>query len=166
MRHSRGLKRCQSEVWGRGSRAGRQVGSDRAPHPPPQHTLSWRGVERVAWAAGPGGTASGPQPPASPPRRRSNFTKSEISRRPRGRRHRTVGGGARSRGPRCGRTFAGRWALGGGWRGRRASPCASAGACVSGLTFVRARAASAAEPSTRVFCNQSVRLIKGGATAS
>lgn len=66
MRHSRGLKRCQSEVWGRGSRAGRQVGSDRAPHLPPQHTLSWRGVERVAWTAGQGGQPPVPNPPRRP----------------------------------------------------------------------------------------------------
>lgn len=124
MRHSRGLKRCQSEVWGRGSRAGRQVGSDRAPHPPPQHTLSWRGVERVAWAAGPGGTASGPQPPASPPRRRSNFTKSEISRRPRGRRHRTAGGGLAAGGPGAGELSpaGGHLGAGGGGGERRPVP--------------------------------------------
>lgn len=165
MRHCRGLKRCQSEVWGRGSRAGRQVGAGADPHPQRQHTPPVpAGAERVEWAAGPEGTASGPKPSASPPRRSSNFTKSEISRRPRGWRH--PGGVGLAPGARCGRTFTGRWVLRLGRRGRRASPCASAAACVSGLTFVRARAASAARPPTRVFCNQSVRLIKGGATAS
>lgn len=82
-----GLQRCQSEVWGRGSRAGRRVGSDGAPHPSPGHTGSWRGPSGWSGQRGPRGTASGPEPPAPPPRRSSNFTKSEISRRPRGWRH-------------------------------------------------------------------------------
>lgn len=86
MRHSRGLKRCQSEVWGRGSGAGRQVDWEAAPIHRPTHRVP-AGAERMEWAAGPEGTASRPKPPASPPRRSSNFTKSEISRRPRGRRH-------------------------------------------------------------------------------
>lgn len=75
MRHSRGLKRCQSEVWGRGSRAGRQVGSDRAPQPTtPAHPVL-AGVEWVAWAAGPGG-----QPPDSNPPRRPRAAAQTLQR--------------------------------------------------------------------------------------
>lgn len=116
------------------------------------------GAERMEWAAGPEETASSHPPslPTSPPRRRSNFTKSEISRPPRGWRHPDGAGPAPGGLARA--NFGRPWALRAGWRGRPSS--------FRGLTFVRARAASAARPPTRVFCNQSVRLIKGGATAS
>lgn len=62
MRHSRGLKRCQSEVWGRVSRAGRQVDLDRAP----THRPVLAGAERMEWAVGPEETASVPNPPRRP----------------------------------------------------------------------------------------------------
>lgn len=86
MRHSRGLKRCQSEVWGWGSGAGRQVDWEGAPtHRPSTPRPGGGGADGVGSGARRDSLPS--EPPASPPRRSSNFTKSEISRRPRGRRH-------------------------------------------------------------------------------
>lgn len=166
MRHSRGLKKMPVGSLRRGVPGG--PAGRFGPCPPPT-TSAHRvlaGVERVAWAAGPRG---GGQPPIPNPPRRPRAAAQTLQRVKfpvaRGAGDTRTAGGSQP-GPWCGRTFAGRWALWVGWRGRRASPSASAAACVSGLTFVRARAASAAKPSTRVFCNQSVRLIKGGATAS
>lgn len=149
---------------GRGSRAGRQVGCGRANHPSPRRSPSRRGWSGWSGQRGPEAQPLVPATPGPPPRRRSNFTESEISRRPKGRRP------PGSPGPAPGglvqanlRRSVGTWG--------RVAGAASVALCLSrclrlGLTFVRARAASAAEPPTRVFCNQSVRLIKGGATAS
>lgn len=131
------------------------------PRPPPQHTRSWRG-----WSGqrGPKGQPLVPNPLRRPRAAAQTLQRVKFPVAQGAGDTRTAGGS--HPGAWCGRTLAGRWALWAGWRGRRASPSASAAACVSDLTFVRARAASAAKPSTRVFCNQSVRLIKGGATAS
>lgn len=154
MRH-RGLERCQSEV------RGRQGGSDRAPRAPPGTLVRAGGADGVgSGARGDSLSSRNPRVAPAPPLKLYGvkFPSPEgpaTAGRP----------GGRARGPGAGGPR-GRWALRGGRRGRRASPYAAAAACVSGLTFVRARAASAARPPTRVFCNQSVRLIKGGATAS
>lgn len=92
----RGVNRATDEALGDSKDAGRKFGAGgpgrggralgRCPCPPPS-TPRPAGAERMGWAAGPEAAASRPKPPASPPRRSSNFTKSEISRRPRGRRH-------------------------------------------------------------------------------
>lgn len=88
--------------------------------------------------------------PASPPwRRTSNFTLSAVS---------GDTGTASSGGPGAGASQL--------WGGAVADAAFGRRRRAAGLTFRRARAASAARPPTRVFCNQSVRLIKGGATAS
>lgn len=133
---------------------------DGDPHPPSQHTPSWRGRSGWSGLRGPKGQSLVP----NPPRRSSNFTKSEISRRPRGWRHPDGAGLAPGGLVRANfRRLVGTLGL---VAGAASVALCLAAACVSGLTFVRARAASAARPPTRVFCNQSVRLIKGGATAS
>ena len=149
---------------GRGSRAGRRGGSGRGLHPPPGRNPSRRGWSGWSGQRGPKGQPLVPNPPRRPRAAAQTLQRVKFPVA------RGAGDTRAARGQRpgawYGRTFAGRWGFRVGWRGRRASPSASAAACVSGLTFVRAWAASAAEPPTRVFCNQSVRLIKGGATAS
>lgn len=103
---------------------------------------------------GAGGRPGSGHVAADPPRRRrraSNFTLSAVS---------GPTGTAHSGGPGAGASQLWGGAVADvalGCRRRRRA---------AGLTFRRARAASAARPPTRVFCNQSVRLIKGGATAS
>lgn len=109
----------------------------RPPAHPPQHTPLPAGGRRRRPS------------PASPSRRASNFTRSAVS---------GDTGTARSGGPGA--------AAGQLWGGAVADIALGRRRRAAGLTFRRARAASAARPPTRVFCNQSVRLIKGGATAS
>lgn len=64
MRHSRGLERCQPEVWaggpGLGSRSAQVVSAT-----PAQAVLA--GVERMVWAVGPEGTACLPPTPRVAP---------------------------------------------------------------------------------------------------
>lgn len=169
----RGVNRATDEARGDSKDAGRKFGagvrggaagrSGGAPAPRPALPVP-RG--RSGW-----GGQRGPkrQPPVPNPPRRLRAA-AQTLQRVKFPVARGAGDTRPARGRRpgawCGRTLSGRWVLEGGGRGRRAEPWVSAAACVSGLTFVRARAASAARPPTRVFCNQSVRLIKGGATAS
>lgn len=124
------------------------------------------GAERMEWAAGPEETASSHPPLSSRRPRAAAQTLQRVKFPvPRGAGDTQTARGRRP-GAWRGRTLAGRGHFGPGGGGGERRPAPGRPPAFRGLTFVRARAASAARPPTRVFCNQSVRLIKGGATAS
>lgn len=149
-RHLRGLERDASRKFGPGVPGGTAGGQSR-PQPPERLSPSRRGWSGWRGSGASKGQPRAPKPPRPPSRRGSNLLQRAKRPPPEG----TATGGRRPGGqrPRLVRANFGRLVgtsgAGGGAGG--ASPPASAAACVSGLTFVRARAALAAEPPTRVF---------------